>query len=148
MNIERNNQVLRSKTKFGFNNKYQDNMTFWFFSQWSIHHCEGTQWCGVSIKLLNSMKIHFLIHVPYWNLAIHSSFQEKFLNQFHRLKSMVKKYEVEEIIDLKIWNTSFIGKVTMWMKTHRNQLDIYRLSWKMWKKCISNIQIGPCGIHG
>jgi hypothetical protein len=54
---------------------------------------------------------------------------------------------VEKIIDLRIWNISFIGKVTMWMKTHGDQLDIYRLLWKMWKNWTSITQTSPCGIH-
>jgi len=58
------------------------------------------------------MKIHLLMHVPDWNFAMHLSFQI--------LKSLSpveingeKKNEVEKILDLRIWNTSFIGKVTM-----------------------------------
>jgi len=63
-------------------------------------------------KLLDSMKIHLLIHVPYWNFAMHLSFQ------VFKSLSLVEingenKYEMEEILDLTIWNTSFIGKVTM-----------------------------------
>jgi hypothetical protein len=47
MNITRNNQISRSKPKFGFDDKRSNVLRNSTTKTWSIHHHEENKWCGI-----------------------------------------------------------------------------------------------------
>ncbi len=110
MNIARNNQTSKLKTKFSFNNKMSFNdMTFQEIGlpkTWSIPHCEANQWCRLlTSKFPSSFKIHYVFHIsllePYHTSII--------LGKNHESPSLIEingeqKYKVEKFIDSRISN--------------------------------------------
>jgi len=51
MNITKNNQVSRSKTKFGFDDKRSNLLRNWTTKTWSIHHREENKWWGIITQI-------------------------------------------------------------------------------------------------
>jgi hypothetical protein len=110
MNIARNNQTSKSKTKFGLNNKISFNdMTFQeigLLKTWSISHCEENQWCRLlASKFASSIKIHYVFHIsllePYHTSIV--------LGKNHEPPSLIEingeqKYTLENIIDSRTSN--------------------------------------------
>jgi hypothetical protein len=70
----------------------------------SIPHLQIINVVAFQLKFIGSMKIILCFMFLYCNFTMHLPIREEFIIPFHLLKSMVNKYEVDDIVDSRIYN--------------------------------------------
>lgn len=122
MNITRNNQVSRSKTKFGFDDKRSNLLKNWTTTTWKIHHHDENKWCGI---IAQASKFHenpsHVSHLFVGNLLLCID---------HYRKNSQTTFVIWNQQWTRVWGVSFIlFEETKWLVTTLHSLARLWCEW-------------------